>query len=71
MQLNRKGALALVVLALVMSARGIAEERVTAAQVVDRATLKAFVEGAKAEFEAITEVDEGAKLRDRLRQEGP
>ena len=71
MRLNHKGALALAVLALVMSARGAAEDRVTAAEVVDRATLKAFVEGAKAEFEAITEVDEGAKLRDRLRQEGP
>ena len=71
MRLNRKGSLALAVLALVMLASGSAEARTTAEQVKDRETLKAFVEGAKAEFEAITDVNEGAKLRERLRQEGP
>ncbi|MXX60413.1 MAG: hypothetical protein F4Z42_02300 [Holophagales bacterium] len=68
---NRKGTLALTALALLTLASGVAEARTTAAEVKDRETLKAFIEGAKAEFEAITQVDEGAKLRDRLKQEGP
>ena len=71
MRLNRKVALAFAVLALVMLANGAAEAQTTASQVTDNASLKAFVEGAKAEFEAITDVNEGAKLRDRLKQEGP
>ena len=71
MRLNLKVAPALAVLALVMLASGAARAQTTADQVVDNETLKAFVEGAKAEFEAITAVDEGAKLRDRLKQEGP
>ena len=70
MRLNLKAAPALAVLALVMLASGTARAQTTADQVVDNETLKAFVEGAKAEFEAITAVDEGAKLRDRLKQEG-
>ena len=61
---------ALAVLALVMLASGAAKAQTTADQVVDNETLKAFVEGAKAEIEAITDVNEGAKLRDRLRTEG-
>ncbi|MDD9993671.1 MAG: hypothetical protein OXP75_17885, partial [Rhodospirillales bacterium] len=54
MRPNRKGALALAVLALVMFASASAgaqtdDDRVTAGQVVDDETLKAFVEGAAAE----------------------
>ncbi len=70
MRLNLK-APALAALALVMLASGAAKAQTTADQVVDNETLKAFVEGAKAEIEAITDVNEGAKLRDRLRTEGP
>ncbi|MCY3757087.1 MAG: hypothetical protein OXG96_05140, partial [Acidobacteria bacterium] len=70
MALNRKGALALALLALVMFARGAAEAKTTAGEVKDDATLKAFVLGAKAEIEAITDVNEGARLRERLRTEG-
>ena len=71
MRLNLKAAPALAVLALVMLASGAARSQTTADQVVDNETLKAFVEGAKAEIEAITDINEGAKLRDRLRTEGP
>ena len=71
MRLNLKIAPALAVLALVMLASGAARAQTTADQVVDNETLKAFVEGAKAEIEAITDINEGAKLRDRLRTEGP
>ena len=71
MRLNLKAAPALAVLALVMLASGAAKAQTTADQVVDNETLKAFVEGAKAEIEAITDINEGAKLRDRLRTEGP
>ena len=70
MRLNLKAAPALAVLALVMLASGAARAQTTADQVVDNETLKAFVEGAKAEIEAITDINEGAKLRDRLRTEG-
>ena len=71
MRLNLRATPALAVLALVMLASGPAKAQTTADQVVDNETLKAFVEGAKAEIEAITDVNEGAKLRDRLRTEGP
>ena len=72
MRPNRKGALALAVLALVMLASGAAwaqttDDRVTAGQVVDDETLKAFVEGAAAEIAAITDVAVGGRLRDRFR----
>ena len=70
MRLNRKGSLALAVLALVILASGAAEAKTTAGQVKDDATLEAFVLGAKAEIEAITDVNEGARLRERLRTEG-
>ena len=70
MRLNLKAAPALAVLALVMSASGAAGAAPTAAQVKDDETLKAFVEGAKAQIEAITDMNEGAKLRERLRTEG-
>ena len=43
---------------------------VTAAQVTDPESLKAFVLGAKARIEAITDMNEGAKLRDWLKTEG-
>ena len=70
MGMNRKGALALAVLALVILASGAAEAKTTAGQVKDDATLEAFVLGAKAEIEVITDVNEGARLRERLRTEG-
>ncbi len=43
---------------------------VTAAQVTDPESLKAFVLGAKARIEAITDMNEGAKLREGLKAEG-
>ena len=70
MRLNLKAAPALAVLALVMLASGAAKAQTTADQVVDNETLKAFVEGAKAKIEAITDVNEGGLLRERLRTEG-
>ena len=70
MRLNVRAASALAILALVMLASGAAGAAPTAAQVKDDASLKAFVEGAKAEIEAITDMNEGAKLRERLRTEG-
>ena len=44
--------------------------KVTAAQVTDPESLKAFVLGAKADIEAITVLDETVKLRDQLKIEG-
>ena len=70
MRLTLKAAPALAALALVVSGSGAAGAAPTAAQVKDDETLKAFVEGAKAEIEAITDMNEGAKLRERLRTEG-
>jgi len=70
MGLNRKGAMAFAVMALVILASGAAEAKTTAGQVMDDATLEAFVLGAKAEIEAITDVNEGARLRERLRTDG-
>ena len=67
MRSNRKGPLALAVLALVMLASATAGARTTADQVVDDETLKAFVEGAAAEIAAITDVAVGGRLRDRFR----
>ena len=46
---------------------GTAEAETTADEVTDRESLMAFVEGAKAEIEAITDINVGATLRDRLR----
>ena len=70
MLVNRKAAAALAALALIASTNGAAGAKTTAAQVMDEATLKAFVEGAKAQIEAITDMNEGAKLRERLRTVG-
>ncbi len=70
MRLNLKAAPALAALALVMLASEATWAGTTAAQVKDDETLKAFVEGAKAQIEAITDMNEGAKLRERLRTEG-
>ena len=70
MNSNRKGALALAILALVMLASGPAEATTTASQVKDDPSLKAFVLGASAEIESITDINEGAMLRERLRTEG-
>ena len=70
MRPNCKGALALAVLALVMLASGAAWARTTADQVVDDESLRAFVEGAKAYIESITDINEGAMLRNTLRTEG-
>ena len=70
MRLRRKAAMAVAALVSVMLASGSAGAETTAAQVKDDASLKAFVEGAKAQIEAITDMNEGAKLRERLRTEG-
>ncbi len=70
MRMNLKAASALAVLALVMLVSGAARADLTAAQVRDNETLKAFVEGAKTQIEAITDMNEGARLRERLRTEG-
>ena len=70
MRLKLKAASALAVLALVLLASGVAGAETTAAQVTDDESLKAFVEGAKADIEAITDMNVGAKLRERLRTEG-
>ena len=47
-----------------------AHARTTAGDVTDRDSLKAFVEETKQFIEAITDVNEGARLRERLRVEG-
>ena len=60
----------LAVLALIMLASGAARAQVDAVQVTDSESLKAFVLGAKAHIEAITDMNEGAKLRETLRTEG-
>ena len=70
MRPNLKAAPALAALALITLASGASGAGPTAAQVKDHETLKAFVEGAKAQIEAITDMNEGAKLRERLRTEG-
>ena len=70
MRWNRRAAPVLAVLAWVMVASGAAEARTTASEVKDDATLEAFVLWAKSEFEAITDINEGARLRERLREEG-
>ena len=70
MRLNLKAATALATAVLVMLVSGAAGAEPTAAQVRDNESLKAFVEGAKAQIEAITDMNEGAKLRERLRTEG-
>ena len=70
MRLNRGGALTLAVLGWVMLASAPTEAKTTASQVEDDATLEAFVLWAKSEIEAITTVNEGARLRERLRTEG-
>ena len=56
--------------ALVLLAGGTAGAETTADEVVDDATLKAFVHGAAADIAAITNINEGAKLRERIRTEG-
>ena len=63
-------AAALAIMGSVMLASGPASARTTAGEVVDDATLKAFVEGAAANIAAITNINEGAKLRDGLKAEG-
>ena len=62
--------LVVAVLILGVLASTAAYARTTAGQVADRDSLQAFVEGAKEYIEGITDVNEGAKLRERLRQEG-
>ena len=70
MRPNLKAAPTLAVLALVMSANGVAGAETTAAQATDPESLEAFVLGAKAHIEAITDMNEGAKLREVLKTEG-
>lgn len=69
-RLMTKTTVVLAVLVLGVLASAAAHARTTAGQVADRASLQAFVEGAKEYIEGITDVNEGAKLRERLRQEG-
>ena len=70
MRPNLSAAPALAVLALVMLSSGAARAETTAAQVTDPGSLKAFVLGAKAHIEAITDMNEGARLREGLKAEG-
>ena len=70
MRLEFKAVPTFVILALVMLASGPAGAAPTAAQVRDDETLKSFVEAAKEQIEAITDMNEGAKLREKLRMEG-
>ena len=70
MRPNLSAAPALAVLALVMLSSGVARAETTAAQVTDPGSLKAFVLGAKAHIEAITDMNEGARLREGLKAEG-
>ena len=70
MRVNLRAAPALAVVALVMLASRAVGATPTAAQVNDDESPRAFVEAAKAEIEAITDMNEGAKLRERLRSEG-
>ena len=65
-----KTRIAAAVLALGIVASPGAQAGMTAGEVTDRASLRAFVEDAKAQIEAITDMNEGAKLRERLRTEG-
>ena len=58
------------VLTLGILASTAAHARTTAGDVTDRDSLKAFVEETKQFIEAITDVNEGAKLRELLRLEG-
>ncbi|MDE0304927.1 MAG: cache domain-containing protein [Albidovulum sp.] len=58
------------VLALSIFASTAAHAQMTAGEVKDPESLRAFVEAAKAQIEAITDMNEGAKLRERLRTEG-
>ena len=47
-----------------------ADDRITAIEVTDRPTLRAFIEGAKDYLEGITTLSETARLRDIFRAEG-
>ena len=62
--------IAAAVLALGIFASTAVQARTTAGEVTDRESLKAFVEGAKEHIEAITDMNEGAMLRETLRTEG-
>ena len=69
-RLVTKSRVVLAVLVLGVLASTAAHARTTAGQVADRDSLQAFVEGAKEYIEGITDVNEGAKLRELLRLEG-
>ncbi len=70
LQLRLKSASKLVALAALFTACGSAMAATTAGQVVDRETLKAFVETGKAHISAITTPNEAGRLRQKLRTEG-
>ncbi len=53
------------------SVTAIVDDRITASEVTDRPTLRAFVEGAKDYLESVTTVTGIARLRDAFRSEGP
>ena len=56
--------------AMLVFASGAADARTTAAEVVDRESLRGFVETAKSHLEGITDLNEIARLRVTLRSEG-
>ena len=70
MPLNHRVSTAFAIVASVLLVTGAARGETTAAQVKDNETLMAFVEGAKAHIESITDMNEGARLRETLRTEG-
>ena len=70
MCVNLAAATTLATLVSVLLVSGVAGAQTTADEVVDDATLKAFVDGAAADIAAITNINEGAKLRNRLKAEG-
>ncbi|MCY4603538.1 MAG: hypothetical protein OXE49_04840, partial [Gemmatimonadetes bacterium] len=69
-----KRLIAVLILGLVSLSPATAQDperpKVTASEVVDRETLKAFVEGGKEYLEGIRTLTETAKLRDIFRAEG-
>ena len=62
--------MAAVIAAMTVFASNAVEARTTAAEVVDRESLKGFVETAKTHLEGITDLNEIASLRATLRAEG-
>ena len=68
--MTTKTRIVVAVLALGIFTCTASQARTPAGEVKDPESLKAFVEGAKAYIESITQINEGAQLRQRLRTEG-